>query len=139
MLTGLSFRIPGERYVTVKVDHIPSNRIMSLSLYDSKQNQLLIHLNNPGQTTLKAEKLLQAGHIWSVCQPTAVFNTSNMKFRMMSEPLVGGFRDIAQHWAKGPDCGYGGKKDRFRIFGLHLPSESADYPCGSSSDFELCI
>mgnify|MGYP001170027306 CR=1 FL=1 len=97
-----SFRIPGERYVTVKVDHIPSNRIMSLSLYDSKQNQLLIHLNNPGQTTLKAEKLLQAGQYLVRLSANSGFQHQQYEISYDAEPLVGGFRDIAQHWAKGP-------------------------------------
>lgn len=94
------FTLNKQSYVELSISSIPSNRIVTMEVLDSREKQQYTLSNSLGSTTLKSARALGAGTYLVKLTANQAFNTQFYQFRVYAKTLVAGFRDIDGHWAE---------------------------------------
>ncbi len=95
-----AFKVKETSYVTIDVSGIPPERLLSFSLLDSSNIPLDLRLNKPGTTRIQSGRKLTAGTYYIRLLADQNFDHQMYKLTVKAQPLIGGFRDIAKHWAR---------------------------------------
>ena len=93
------YRVDQKSYVELSVRGIPSNRVVTMNVYDRKQKALFKMSNSLGNTSLKSARIMEPGTYLVRLSTNQMFNGQYYQFKMHAETLVAGFRDIKGHWA----------------------------------------
>ncbi len=95
-----TFNIAVESYVSIKVDDIPSDKLMLMTLYNENQTQLALNINSQSATSLVMNQVLKAGSYYVKLASNKAFLDKLYRFTVQADMLVSGFRDINGHWAQ---------------------------------------
>ncbi len=95
-----SFEIPDQNLVHFDLGQIPSDRLVSLTLLDSKQSQLSIHLNQMGDGGFQVRRVLPKGKYYVKLSADRPFEYQLYRLKISAEPLVSGYTDISGNWAE---------------------------------------
>lgn len=94
-----SFKITKESVAKLQLSNIPTNRIMTIRLYDAKQTLLKSISNEYGKNSVKLEEKLTSGTYYAQLTSYQSFSNTFYQFKVSAVPLVAGFTDISNHWA----------------------------------------
>ena len=86
--------------VTVVLDGVPADRRVRMEVYDKRQQLQETLETSPGSGSIRIEHEYDAGNHYFRLTSDRPFDRSLYRLRVHAEPLVGGFRDIAGHWAE---------------------------------------
>lgn len=95
-----SFSVKEESYVEMSLHEIPKDRVMLMTVYDSKQTQLYININTVSQNELYIREVLAPGTYYVKLGANRAFQHQFYRFALKTEALLDGFRDIKGHWAE---------------------------------------
>jgi hypothetical protein len=93
------YRISSESLVSMSVAGVPVNRDVKVIVYDKKMKQLASASTASSGKLQTSELLLQPDVYYVKLTSDAPFDQQFYRFRMNADQLVGGFRDLAGHWA----------------------------------------
>jgi subtilisin family serine protease len=112
------FRLDGRALVTIALDGVPEDIRVRLEVYDRRQ-QLMETFEAPsGAGSIRIERVYDEGQHYIRLTAERPFDRSLYRLRVNVEPLTGGFRDIAGHWAQ---------DSIVRLNALGLVSGTGDY------------
>ncbi len=92
-------RVTGESLVSITVTGVPANRDVKLIVYDKKMKQLASASTGNSGKLQTAELLLKPDIYYVKLTSNAPFDQQYYRLRMNADLLIGGFRDLAGHWA----------------------------------------
>lgn len=98
-LDWFSFTVNGESYATIKLDRIPKDRVVSVTLYNQQQKQLAAEFNELPATSLTMAQPLARGTYYLRLKTNQSFNDQLYRLSVETESLTAGFRDVKGHWA----------------------------------------
>ncbi|MFS0725836.1 S8 family serine peptidase [Paenibacillus sp. 1P07SE] len=113
-------RLAADSILQLRLEDIPASRSMRMDVYDRTQQLIASSQSGEQRQSLTMEQKLQAGQYYIKISADAAFNHQYYRFRAEQDELIGGFRDIKDHWAasaivslreRGIVSGYG--DDRF--------------------------
>lgn len=94
------FKINQDSLVDVNLNQIPTDRVMSLTLFDENQKQVSINLNNLGATKMNINKKLPPGTYYIRLSADFPFQQQMYNLSVHSAALTAGYTDISGHWAE---------------------------------------
>lgn len=94
------FRIDTQSYVTLQLKNIPSDRVMTVVLSDNIQAQKASQSNRAGTTSIAMNQMLPKGNYYIKLTANKPFQNSMYQLEVNAEPIVDGYRDIANSWAR---------------------------------------
>jgi hypothetical protein len=95
-----TFTVKTESYVTLALDQIPADRVISMALLDNKERQLRAGVNDWGVRSQTLEQKLDPGTYYVKLAANQSITKSLYELKVNVEPLIAGFRDINGHWAQ---------------------------------------
>ncbi|MBD2845871.1 S8 family serine peptidase [Paenibacillus sp. IB182496] len=93
-------RLQQESIVSISLDDIPSGRTMTMRGYDRTQQELFTVQSQSGKDRLTTNRRLKAGTYYIRATANSAFTHQHYHFSVKVQPLVAGFVDIDQHWAR---------------------------------------
>lgn len=95
-----SFRVDSQKLIKIQLTDIPTDRLISMTLMDHNQQQLVREINNLGERTKQIEMVLPSGNYYVRLTSNQGFEYQMYGLKVTEEQLVSGYRDIANHWAR---------------------------------------
>ncbi|WP_020619488.1 S8 family peptidase [Paenibacillus daejeonensis] len=92
-------RVNEDSILKLQVEDIPASRSLTLELFDRTQTPIRSMRSKDQQQSLNMEQKLQAGQYFIKISADAAFNHQFYRFKVEQDELLGGFRDIQEHWA----------------------------------------
>ncbi|TBL72966.1 S8 family serine peptidase [Paenibacillus thalictri] len=92
-------KINSESFADLHLSGIPENVRLTMTVYDSNLKQLATATNTPGATTTDLSGRWQAGSYYMKLTADKPFDYQMYSLTADVTPLLGGFTDIAGHWA----------------------------------------
>ncbi|MDQ0061989.1 subtilisin family serine protease [Paenibacillus harenae] len=99
-LDWFQFRVSKASVVAMAVNGVPSSVNLKLEAYDKRMSPLTTSSTAKSGSLQSPELVLQPGVYYVKLSASAPFDTQYYRFKIKSEPLVEGFRDISDHWAR---------------------------------------
>jgi len=93
-------KLDSRSIVTVTLDGVPADRRVRMEVYDKRQQLLETVETAPETASIRIEREYDEGSHYIRLTSDRPFDRSLYRLRVNVEPLVGGFRDIAGHWAE---------------------------------------
>jgi hypothetical protein len=94
------YRISKQSIVSMEVIGVPTEIDLNLGAYDKRMKQLASTGTGAAGNLRTEEQLLQPGVYYVKLTAEAPFDKQYYRFKIQSEELVAGFRDIKNHWAE---------------------------------------
>lgn len=94
------YRISNPSIVSMTVDGVPADIDLNLGVYDKRMKQLTGAGTGTAGKLKSKEQLLQPGVYYVKLTAEAPFDKQYYRFKVQSEELVAGFRDVKSHWAE---------------------------------------
>ncbi|WP_245976358.1 S8 family peptidase [Paenibacillus prosopidis] len=94
------YRISNPSVVSMTVNGVPADIDLNLGVYDKRMKQLAWADTGTAGKLKSKEQLLQPGVYYVRLTAEAPFDKQYYRFKIQSEELVAGFRDIKNHWAE---------------------------------------
>jgi len=95
-----TFDLAAESYVSIKVDDIPSDKLMLMTLYNSNQTQLALNINSQSTSSLIMNQVLKPGTYYVKLAANKAFFDKMYRLTIQADMMTSGFRDINGHWAQ---------------------------------------
>lgn len=95
-----TFTLEESSKVTIALNDIPLDRIMTMTLLSHNQQQILRHSNALGDTSLYSELILTAGTYYVRLTAQQSFEYQMYQLKITAEEVVAGYLDIKGHWAE---------------------------------------
>lgn len=92
--------VPEESLVEFRLDNIPEDRMILMTLYDAYQTQKQLAINAMGEERLTMSAVLGRGTYYLKLSASQSFSHRLYRLRYTASPLVAGFKDIRNHWAE---------------------------------------
>jgi len=93
-------KLDSRSIVSVTLDGVPTDRRVRMEVYDKRQQLLETFETSPETASIRIEREYDEGSHYIRLTSDRPFDRSLYRLRVNVEPLVGGFRDIAGHWAE---------------------------------------
>ncbi|NIK79390.1 subtilisin family serine protease [Paenibacillus castaneae] len=94
------YRISNESIVSATVNGVPTDIDLSLVMYDKRMKEITKANTAVSGKLQTSEQLVQPGVYYVKLTANAPFDNQYYRLKIKSEELVGGFRDIRNHWAE---------------------------------------
>ncbi|MBG9735099.1 S8 family serine peptidase [Paenibacillus alvei] len=94
------WNVKEQTYGRFRVVNVPSNRVVTMSVLSREQKVIASARNRLGETSLEIGTQLEPSTYYVRLTTSDKFDTQFYSLSVKAEPLVAGFRDIGQHWAK---------------------------------------
>ncbi|WP_337103924.1 S8 family peptidase [Paenibacillus sp. YIM B09110] len=99
-LDWFQFRVNKASVVSMAVSGVPSSSSLKLEAYDKRMSRLTTASTGKSGSLQSSELVLQPGIYYVKLSASVPFDSQYYRFKIKSEELLGGFRDISNHWAK---------------------------------------
>lgn len=99
-LDWFQFRVGKASVVSLAVTGVPSSSNLKAEAYDKRMSRLTTSSTGQSGSLQSTELMLQPGVYYVKLSASAPFDTQYYRFKIKSEALVEGFRDISNHWAQ---------------------------------------
>ncbi|MFF2481304.1 S8 family serine peptidase [Paenibacillus sp. NPDC058071] len=93
-------RLSRQSFVDMKLTGVPAGVRMRMEVYDKKQKQLFVQSSDDKGSAALTSKLFQPGVYYVKLTSNRPFDQQYYRFRVDTNELVAGFRDIGDHWAR---------------------------------------
>jgi subtilisin family serine protease len=93
-------KLDSRSIVTLVLDGVPADRSVRMEIYNKRQQLLETHETSSETAGIRIEREYEEGNHYIRLTSDRPFDRSLYRLRADVEPLVGGFRDIAGHWAE---------------------------------------
>lgn len=94
------FRLSRRSLVSMDITGIPLDRYMYFALFTSANQQKFSRQSSFGTTTMRIEQELEPGVYYIRLMTDAAFQHQQYGLSLKRSPLIAGFTDIEQHWAR---------------------------------------
>jgi hypothetical protein len=95
------FRLSEESLVQLDMNHIPANRLVTFTLFDSNMKQQALLKNKSGQTAIHWDQPLSQGTYYIKLQADQPFLNQLYTLQAEAYPFESGYIDVKGHWAAG--------------------------------------
>lgn len=95
-----TFMMESDAVAELYIERIPSNRTMSLSIYDSAQKMLAVYTSKLGSQDMLVRTQLDPGLYYIRLTANAPFQDQMYGLTVHIKPLMSGFIDIGTNWAR---------------------------------------
>jgi subtilisin family serine protease len=99
-LDWFQFRVSKASVVSMVVSSVPSSINLKLEAYDKRMSRLTTSSTGQSGSLQTSELVLEPGIYYVKLSAGAPSDSQYYRFKIKSEALVGGFRDISNHWAQ---------------------------------------
>ncbi|MCM3628070.1 S8 family serine peptidase [Paenibacillus glycanilyticus] len=93
-------RLSQASVVDMNLFNVPSGKMMKLEAYDKKQKLVFTQMTGRSGALQAVNKVLQPGVYYIKLTANGAFDKQYYRFKVKSDPLVAGFRDIGSHWSR---------------------------------------
>jgi len=95
------FMMEPDSVAELYIERIPSNRTISLAIYDSAQKMLAVHTSKLGAQDMLVRTQLNPGMYYIRLTANEAFQNQMYGIKVDLKPLTAGFIDIQSNWARG--------------------------------------
>ncbi|OBY79966.1 peptidase S8 [Paenibacillus sp. KS1] len=94
------WKVKEQAYGHFRIGNVPSNRVVTMSVLSREQKVLASARNRLGESAVELGTELEPGTYYVRLTTSDKFDTQFYSLSVQADPLVAGFRDIGEHWAK---------------------------------------
>jgi len=94
------YRLTEPGAVSLQVTDIPGSAVMTLEHYDKTLTKLQTAQSKSGGKLQTSEQVMQPGVYYVKLMSNQAFDSQYYRLKLQVSPLVSGFSDISNHWAK---------------------------------------